>query len=830
MRTERKESPWFMLHENLLRLADNLRKHADYLDRQKDTMTEAHERKIRRSDEYEWEIYAPREMNPTTTARYIMVNKALSESSEYTPIFLNDYLPSDARRRYEFLKGLKFDSKVVRFSYTSSRDHLHFLWTVNTNDSEITLLNKNDEISSSLKFEFPKYFSRAMKRNFMKMFGRVAHVKPAVLRSMFANLTGDQSAEANQHKKEINERMTECIDGEDDTLVWDLRLNNSKRPEQYVEFLVECQKYIASSVETAVDDHRHDEVRDGDVVTHLALALNAKDLYNEIVKRCPDGIAIPSMQWLRWQFWPRHAARATSKRYSGRIKVKYMVMARQFRKDHIDAYYASALWKYQKEFSVKFRENTTFVCQDDKHTVKVGEPGTPVAAIDRGKQVLVAHGQSLEVSDHDFCKFSMTPSVSMKVDIPEDMDGNFYGGTVFAGLQDNVFQPSSCLRHLAEFNSISPEETPIECHYHDGGPDHNVRHMHSKLANIAYFLQRNLDLLCSVQTPPYHSWKNPCERCMSLLNIGLQGMGVMRQETKTCNDYLKNANNLSPIRKLKETHPDIVVEVEDALRLTKNLMESVFGRISLKGNQLKTFDAASEEEIAKFAEVLKKIDEDFDISSITNTKKPLTKLSNKMRLFLDGHCKERHYLFSIKKCGSNDCVCGKVRLNPEVFKDIHHLPDPKPSSSNSDKFAKFEEIYETTPKKMTNTFHRKKQKARNMGCLSHHRHRPVTIQNWYYNAKNAFVGDVCIARRSFQNIKKNEAMQLFELVSYSCGSSLQGIRHFEDDDEEDSVIQKLHTSTKLTCNSSMEIPYYGIFCNEPLCYYCGQDSFSGEPR
>ena len=31
---------------------------------------------------------------------------------------------------------------------------------------------------------------------------------------------------------------------------------------------------------------------------------------------------------------------------------------------------------------------------------------------------------------------------------------------------------------------------------------------------------------------------------------------------------------------------------------------------------------------------------------------------------------------------------------------------------------------------------------------------------------------------------------------------------------------------KLSCNSPIEIPYYGTFPNEPLCFYCGaQDGF-----
>ena len=45
-------------------------------------------------------------------------------------------------------------------------------------------------------------------------------------------------------------------------------------------------------------------------------------------------------------------------------------------------------------------------------------------------------------------------------------------------------------------------DKPIECHYHDGGPDHNVQHIRNMLSNVAYFLQRNLDLPISVQTPP----------------------------------------------------------------------------------------------------------------------------------------------------------------------------------------------------------------------------------------------------------------------------------------------------------------------------------------
>ncbi len=147
-----------------------------------------------------------------------------------------------------------------------------------------------------------------------------------------------------------------------------------------------------------------------------------QDLHKQVSEKCPDGTPIPSLQWLRLQFWPRRKNSAVSKRYYGRLKIRYMVQARQFRKEHIDMHYASALFRYLKEFALKFSIHTSFVCMDDKHSMKVGEPGYPVAAVERGRQVLVAMGTRFEVGDHDFTKFSMIPSVILKLNIPENIE------------------------------------------------------------------------------------------------------------------------------------------------------------------------------------------------------------------------------------------------------------------------------------------------------------------------------------------------------------------------------------------------------------------------
>jgi len=66
--------------------------------------------------------------------------------------------------------------------------------------------------------------------------------------------------------------------------------------------------------------------------------------------------------------------------------------------------------------------------------------------------------------------------------------------------------------------------------YTDGGPNHRVNYLSVKVALIALFRDLNLDVLIALRTAPSNSWANPVERIMSIINIGLQGVGVMRRK------------------------------------------------------------------------------------------------------------------------------------------------------------------------------------------------------------------------------------------------------------------------------------------------------------
>ena len=61
-----------------------------------------------------------------------------------------------------------------------------------------------------------------------------------------------------------------------------------------------------------------------------------------------------------------------------------MVQKCQFRQHHIDSHYCGAIFCYLREYAEMLRDLSLFMCMDDKHCAKVGEPGTPVAAAERG--------------------------------------------------------------------------------------------------------------------------------------------------------------------------------------------------------------------------------------------------------------------------------------------------------------------------------------------------------------------------------------------------------------------------------------------------------------
>lgn len=110
------------------------------------------------------------------------------------------------------------------------------------------------------------------------------------------------------------------------------------------------------------------------------------------------------------------------------------------------------------------------------------------------------------VGDHDYSKFTLTPSVILIANIPPAIEDSWYTGNVFIDLEDTVFEPSSPLRHASELYNVLLSQM-IGCHilfiYSDGGPDHRLTYMTVQLSLIALFKNLDLDVLIAARTVPH---------------------------------------------------------------------------------------------------------------------------------------------------------------------------------------------------------------------------------------------------------------------------------------------------------------------------------------
>ncbi|KAI8490498.1 hypothetical protein Bbelb_317660 [Branchiostoma belcheri] len=386
------------------------------------------------------------------------------------------------------------------------------------------------------------------------------------------------------------------------------------------------------------------------------------------------------------------------------------LVSRQLNHDHVDAHYAAAIFKYLKSFAVKFREYTALVFMDDKHgRVKVGEPGYPVAAVGRGKSVLVSRDTVFAVADHDFTKLKITPSVTLGCDIPESESDSFYSGKVF---------------------------------------------------------------------------RNPVERILSVINLGLQAIGVMKKKmTPDMERLFHSVNTMKEARAVAEKRPGLKQAIVENL------------------------------EVDEMWNLILLIDK-----TVTQTDTTKVKLQTKTDLlaFMEHCCVSRHYFFSIKKCGMDGCRhCKRPRLSTEVFNQIESFPDPM-LYSTGEHYKPFTEAYcrETTEAdrpslKVSRTtghgmpFSRNAEITRGVvTCLDCNKPRTVHSQ------------------RALTIEQRDQLEQLKEEAMYTCGVSWV---------PEDHPLRDIcFVSRTLSCSAPVEVHYYSARVKSRaqflslVCWQCGE--------
>ena len=348
-----------------------------------------------------------------------------------------------------------------------------------------------------------------------------------------------------------------------------------------------------------------------DTTLNIYQNMSVKNLVKEVENELPADTPIPSESTVLLSFVPKNSHKKVAKLYKSKVPLQFKVQSRQLRSSHQDDHYCAAIFKYLHQYAVKFRENVTFLCIDDKAKVDFGEPGVAVATGVRGKKSIVPVTSTLAALDHDMqSKGSLTPSVCPEVDIP-DVDSSFYRGEVHVSYKDSIFQASSPWRHSAEMAKMLQDkgEVPVCLMlYSEGGPDHRITYHAVKLSLIVLFKKLDLDFLVAGRTAPGHSWLNPAERIMSILNIALQNVALMREESRSeVEQALRGANSMSEIRNKAAKNGDLKTAWIQSVNPLIYLLEERTSKLTLKEKPFAVHKAATDDEVKDFEEAVRQV-------------------------------------------------------------------------------------------------------------------------------------------------------------------------------------------------------------------------------
>lgn len=585
----------------------------------------------------------------------------------------------------------------------------------------------------------PNFLPRAVLRAFKERYvHKIEGLNVALISELVAHVVGDESAgvhgEADRARRQRVKLFLELDDDDVANIIIDLRAHNGSE-EVYTKFYRVTSEFIDSEV-SKVDPRRHQSL------SELPLAWSAPNLVQNIRKFAAEQLAMPTISqaekekysltekevptadWLRLLFCPANPWLASSAAYQCKWNLKWNLMSRAAHHEHPDSEFAARIFKHLRELACELKRlqvQVAMIFADDKCSAKVGEPGDPLAATERGKKVINADARKTVASMHDFAKFKVNPIVMLLLSmdtIPETAAESFYRGQVYVGVKDAVFEASTPFRHAAEMRKILRAENLLESLqvlllYTDGGPDHNVTFVTVMLAHICLFLSANLDFLVAARTCPQHSWRNCVEKIMCILNLAMYGVALVRNEMNAEMEAACKAagQTMSGLRKAAAANPVLKEACMAALKPVRDLLASRYEQLSLKEVHFKAYEAATTEEMLDLLACAAFIDQ-----SITQDESNLHMKSKQVKGFKDmeawmkTHVVSRHYFVVIGKyCWSYDAAediwthaddkctcCKKPNIPGPTFMQLASrdplLPDPEPTRHGSSEWAKYAEL------------------------------------------------------------------------------------------------------------------------------------------
>ena len=814
---------WKSIASNIKQLADSLTSYEEYLVEKTKSITSVHKSMVpARQLSEDADI---RHVPPTdfVDSRYDLIIQAVIENGLGTPVIFDEnqhlltpFENNMQRFRYFDDMHLSIPVDVIRFCPGGSFVTITCISQVRMNRESSEILNDGATMLARVRPKLKEFHTRAQRNEFKQKIKNVAKINSTLLDIIYKELALDASF-ANHPDTET--RINAMLLGATG-LVADLRSLNSGRPDGSFDVFFEKMSEHLNEI-TSCDDRRHGSA-------HMSQWLSIQDLIDQVAAKCPADTRIPSKTLLRLQFTPSNPYTRAALSFTSRFPLQHKIQRRQLRAKHPDDHYCAAQYKYLRCRAVEEGNNALFFSCDDKSKIHVGEPGAPVSTGVRGKTSITTKDTTLEALDHDLYKSSLTPNVVLKIETPETSDKSFVKGQVYFTVSDSIFQSSSPFRHGAMlvkiFVTLSQKPSTL-LKYTDGGTDQRNNLESVRIATICIFKHLNLDMVVTGRCAPGHSFSNPAERIMSILNLGLQNVATERSVgSDEFEKKIKSCNSMQEIREAdKKSDSDIIKkEWEKSIRSVQQVVCDRFSRLNLKEDFFESIPTVTDQEIDQLKQYIVRLFPGLDPNKLQKQHTSRVPEYNEWKRI---HCRETHYTFQVRKCLNTECCSPPSR----PIEMLRWLPTPV-LSPDANHYKPYDEVRET---EITSDDHRpslkekekKKNPSANKGAASSS-NKETEFSLSSQTARSVVACVECQKPRVVYCKTKLDFRHMVILArnissfEYSCGSELFP------PEEKRKLAKAMTLRPGLTCADQIEVPYYGEsnVGRKDLCSHCGSNN------
>ncbi|PKC57243.1 hypothetical protein RhiirA1_472800 [Rhizophagus irregularis] len=325
--------------------------------------------------------------NEEIDSRYCILDFDLANREVFDFVDLNLYISNDSIKKHNFICDIQLSVPTGLYRYPHAPD------TEETSEYYETL---KAQIITRINDTIPIYCTRQMRKNY----SLIRNLSKPVLRMLYHDLTGDASLSNDQISKEIEERLRFIILLEDPSIIIDLRTNNGFQGSKFDIFWDELDGYFNEALIYAILYIPYvisiQKLRER-IITHLNTKYQGLPL--------PSNISIPSKEGIRLNFAPSNAYITKAMQYTERFNVKYKMQSRLLQKSSENEHYCHMIFKYEREFNIKYQDYAYFISADDKHKVPIGED-IPVSTGVHNKKTLAPAEGEITAADHNFTKLS----------------------------------------------------------------------------------------------------------------------------------------------------------------------------------------------------------------------------------------------------------------------------------------------------------------------------------------------------------------------------------------------------------------------------------------